>query len=117
MDHLIGTERLGLSCLSPLAAVLTRLLPYGKQEMLGMRHRGQHDSGTGIGDAPEPIEAAIRKAVFTNLMACFRCDGCGALSIRSMSTGDIIGPDLDPAGIAALLAVSPWLRRLSASLA
>lgn len=51
----------------------------------------------------DPIEPAVGVSVFTNIMACFRCDGCGALSIRSMWTGDIIQPGLSPAGIAALL--------------
>jgi hypothetical protein len=56
------------------------------------------------GTRREPIEPAVGHAVFTNLMACFRCDGCGALNIRSMTTGDIINPDLDAAGITAMLA-------------
>jgi hypothetical protein len=55
------------------------------------------------GTRREPIEPAIGQSVFTNLMACFRCDGCGALSIRSMSTGDLVEPGLDAAGIAAVL--------------
>jgi hypothetical protein len=36
-------------------------------------------------------------------MACFRCDSCGALSIRSVWSGDIIEPALSPEGIAAIL--------------
>ena len=56
------------------------------------------------GTRGEPVEAAVRHTVFTNLMARFRCDSCGALNIRSMTTGDIANPDLDRAGIAAMLA-------------
>lgn len=55
------------------------------------------------GTRRDPVEPAVGHAVFTNLMACFRCDGCGALSIRSMWTGDIVKPGLDAAGIAAML--------------
>ena len=55
------------------------------------------------GTRREPVEPAVGHAIFTNLMACFRCDGCGALSIRNMWTGDIVKPDLDAAGIAAML--------------
>jgi hypothetical protein len=54
------------------------------------------------GTRREPVEPS-GQAVFINLMACFRCDGCEALNIRSMWTGDGINPDLDAAGIAALL--------------
>jgi hypothetical protein len=56
------------------------------------------------GTRREPVEPAIGVSVFTNLMACFRYDGCKALSIRSMSTGDSVTLDLDPAEIAAMLA-------------
>jgi Domain of unknown function (DUF4145) len=55
------------------------------------------------GTRREPVEPAVGQAVFTNLMACFRCDGCKALNIRSMWTGDIVKPDLDAAGIAEML--------------
>jgi Domain of unknown function (DUF4145) len=55
------------------------------------------------GTRRDPVEPAVGQAVFTNLMACFRCDGCGVLNIRSMSSGDIVNPDLDAAGIAAML--------------
>jgi hypothetical protein len=51
------------------------------------------------GTRREPVEPSIRKAVFTNLMACFRCDNCAALNICSMWTGDVINPDLDAAGL------------------
>jgi hypothetical protein len=61
------------------------------------------------GTRRDPIEPAVGQSVFTNLMACFRCDGCGVLNIRSMATGDIVNPDLDAAGIAAMLTdESPW---------
>jgi len=61
------------------------------------------------GTRREPVEPAVGHAIFTNLMACFRCDGCGALSIRSMWTGDGVNPDLDAAGIAAMLTLeSPF---------
>jgi Domain of unknown function (DUF4145) len=56
------------------------------------------------GTRREPIEPAVGKAVFTNLMACFRCDNCAALNICSMWTGDVINPDLDAAGITEVLA-------------
>jgi hypothetical protein len=55
------------------------------------------------GTRRDPIEPATGQSVFTNLMACFRCDGCGALSIRSMWTGDLIKPGLSPERIAAIL--------------
>jgi len=55
------------------------------------------------GTRRDPIEPAVGHAVFTNLMACFRCDSCAALSIRSMWTGDIVEPGLSPEGIAAIL--------------
>jgi Domain of unknown function (DUF4145) len=55
------------------------------------------------GTRRDPIEPAAGAAVFTNLMACFRCDGCGVLNIRSMWTGDLIEPALSPEGIAAVL--------------
>jgi hypothetical protein len=55
------------------------------------------------GTRRDPIESGIRQSVFTNLMACFRCDGCDALNIRSMWTGDVINPHLDAAEIAAML--------------
>jgi hypothetical protein len=56
------------------------------------------------GTRREPIEPAVGVAVFTNLMACFRCDGCAALNICSLWTGDIIDSGLDSAGIASVLA-------------
>lgn len=55
------------------------------------------------GTRRDPIEPAVGQAVFTNLMACFRCDGCGTLSILSLWTGDLIEPSLDAAGITAIL--------------
>src|SRR5580658_7193892 len=55
------------------------------------------------GTRRDSIEPAVGRAVFTNLMACFTCDGCGALSIRSMWTGVVIAPELSPLGIAAIL--------------
>lgn len=54
------------------------------------------------GTRREPIEPAAGVSVFTNVMACFRCDGCGALSIASLWTGDIITAH-DPQGIVAVL--------------
>lgn len=55
------------------------------------------------GTRRDPVELAVGHAVFTNLMACFRCDSCEALSIRSLWTGDLVEPELSPAGIAAIL--------------
>ena len=42
------------------------------------------------GTRRDPIEPSVGHAVFTNLMACSRCDGCGELSIGSLWTGDVI---------------------------
>ena len=55
------------------------------------------------GTQRNPIEPAVGVAVFANLMACFRCDECRALNIRTMWTGDLIEPELSPEGIAAIL--------------
>jgi hypothetical protein len=55
------------------------------------------------GTRRDPIEPAVGHAVFTNLMACFRCDSCETLSIRSMWTGDIVEPELSAVGISEIL--------------
>ena len=54
------------------------------------------------GTRRDPIEPAAGHAVFTNLMACFRCDSCEALSIASLWTGDVITAT-DAPGISAIV--------------
>jgi hypothetical protein len=104
----IGHDQAARGNLEPFASArylpLTRLSPVASRTCWGCRVVANMTPVPESGTRREPVEPAIGMSVFTNLMACFRCDGCGALSIRSMWTGDSVSPDLDQAEIAAMLA-------------